>query len=114
MTEETIPNWTFFGAGGVSIEVLELPCENCKVNHYQSSITFFLDDGQERIDNPLVVTIETDIMEESAEAVALRTFSAVGPVFYNISPTVMVLNEKGDINREISLPDLLNPKGVVH
>lgn len=103
---DSIPNFTNFGYHSVIIDVHTYFCNSCSEPHYNSSVTFVLDDGEESEDMS-TVSIFTDTFKDSAEECAIETFYSLVRTFNYIEERVCLLDKSGNQISEFKLSDLI-------
>jgi hypothetical protein len=102
--EKTIPNWTIFGTHLVSLEIHQFAGDKEKV--FQLAVTIFLDDStpfEKDSDKQLTITIYTDKTATVLDDLIYDGAIWAGQVFQNIGNTVFVIDEDGNIAKQIEL-----------
>ena len=113
--DTSIPTWTIFGTRSIGLEIHAFD-DDAKKRAYQLALTIFLDDGKEaptEHEQQKVITIFTDLQSYDLDSFVFESASWVAAAFENIGNHVFVLNETGDIEKEITLDLFMknyNPK----
>jgi len=96
--EVTIPNWTFFGAKNVAIDVAEVIVDG--EVYYNPMVTLFLEDGT---DEEKAVSIITDHYCTDAKGSVYEIARHLAMMFDSISANVTHFDSAGDIVEEYNL-----------
>jgi hypothetical protein len=97
--DDSIPNWTFFGARTIKIDTHEVEVDG--EIRYNPCITFELDDGTE--DSEKVVCMFTDHFCDDPQKSIYETAFALGGLFGQISASTSLIGLDGEIKEEYDL-----------
>lgn len=88
-------------------------CDSCDEAHYNSTVTFLLDDGKED-EEVKAVTIYTDTHGDTPEQCAIETFYGLVRTINFIEENVTCFDASGIKIGNFKLSDLITGKTTVH